>query len=227
MVTIAYIHNDFDTKFGVPRQSGLVPKLHSTIVFEPPYRNPESLRGIEGFSHIWLLWHFSNVHTDHFSPTVRPPRLGGNKRMGVFATRSPFRPNGIGLSSVRLTNVELVSPLGPILHVEGADLMNNTPILDIKPYLAYTDGHPDAKCGFTDIVATKDLLQVNIPEEMTDIFTHDQLEALREILANDPRPQYHDNHTHIYIMVYAGYEVRFLVNGKTLSVIDISKHGKV
>ncbi len=219
MVTIARIHNDLDTKFGVPRQSGLVASLHSTIVFEPPYRNAEAIRGLEGFSHIWLLWDFHQAHTEGWSPTVRPPRLGGNKRMGVFATRSPFRPNNIGLSSVRLLDIELSPILGPVLHVEGADLMNDTPILDIKPYLPYTDSHPDATGGFTESMPPPPLLQVNIPQKVERLFTAEQLKALRDILAQDPRPQYQDDPMRTYIILYAGQELRFQVKGSILSLL--------
>ncbi len=219
MVTIAHIHNDLDTKFGVPRQSGIVPEIRSTIVFEPPYRSPEALRGLEGFSHIWLLWLFHEAAAHPWRPTVRPPRLGGNKRMGVFATRSPFRPNNIGLSSVRLTGVELNTPQGPLLHVEGADLMNGTPILDIKPYLPYTDCHPNATAGFTDAVPFRPSLQVSFPQELRRRFTPEQTEALLAILAGDPRPQYQDDPMRIYTMEYAGQEVKFSVKGTVLSVI--------
>ncbi len=219
MVTIAHIHNDLDTKFGVPRQSGIVPEIRSTIVFEPPYRSPEALRGLEGFSHIWLLWLFHEAAGHPWHPTVRPPRLGGNKRMGVFATRSPFRPNNIGLSSVRLAGVELDTPQGPLLHVQGADLMNGTPILDIKPYLPYTDCHPLATAGFTDSVPFRPSLQVVFPQELRQRFTPVQAEALLAILAGDPRPQYQDDPTRVYTMEYAGQEVRFSVEGTVLSVI--------
>jgi len=219
VVTIARIHNDLGTKFGVPRQSGLNNHLQSTIVFEPEFRNPEALRGLEGFSHIWLLWDFSEAHQEKWTPTVRPPRLGGNKRMGVFATRSPFRPNNIGLSSVRLTAIELTSAHGPVLHVEGADLMDGTPILDIKPYLPFTDCHPEATAGFTEQTQSLRPLTVNIPEIVAKDFTHSQLEALKEILASDPRPHYQNDPTRIYIMVYAGKEIHFQVSGTLLSVI--------
>ncbi len=219
MTPIARIHNDMDTKFGVPRQSGLVPSLRSTIVFEPPFRNAEAVRGLEGFSHIWLLWDFHEAHTEGWSPTVRPPRLGGNKRMGVFATRSPFRPNSIGLSSVRLLAVEQSPTLGPVLHVEGADLMNGTPILDIKPYLPYTDSHPEATGGFTDEVAPPPLLQVSIPDEVKALFTAEQVEALHDILSHDPRPQYHDSPSRAYNIIYGGHELRFRVEGDKLSVL--------
>ncbi len=220
MVTIAHIHNDLDTKFGVPRQSGLVASLRSTIVFEPPFRNAEALRGLDGFSHVWLLWDFHEAHTEGgWSPTVRPPRLGGNKRMGVFATRSPFRPNSIGLSSVRLLRIEHSPTLGPVLHIEGADLMNGTPILDIKPYLAYTDSHPDATGGFTDEVPPPPLLQVNIPDEVKALFSAGQLQALHDILAHDPRPQYHDSPSRAYNIIYAGYELRFHVDGDKLTLL--------
>ena len=163
MHVIARIHTDFPEKFGVPRQSGLVDELRAQIVFEPPYRNPDAVRGLEGFSHIWLIWQFDRALRDTWSPTVRPPRLGGNRRMGVFATRSPFRPNAIGLSSVRLERVEAETPRGPVLHVRGADLVDGTPIFDIKPYLPYADSHPDARGGFTDPI-TRKLLRVSAPE---------------------------------------------------------------
>lgn len=169
MHVIARIHTDFPEKFGVPRQSGLVDELRAQIVFEPPYRNPDAVRGLEGFSHIWLIWQFDRALRDTWSPTVRPPRLGGNRRMGVFATRSPFRPNAIGLSSVRLERVEAETPRGPVLHVRGADLVDGTPIFDIKPYLPYADSHPDARGGFTDPI-TRKLLRVSAPEELREKF---------------------------------------------------------
>lgn len=219
MTPIAHIRNDLTTKFGAPRQSGLIPQLEATIVFEPAYRNAEALRGLEGFSHIWLLWDFSETHQTVWSPTVRPPRLGGNKRMGVFATRSPFRPNPIGLSSVRLTGIEFSTPEGPVLHIEGADLMNGTPILDIKPYLPYTDCHPEATAGFAAEAAQQPLLKVVIPPVLEALFSPRQMEALREILASDPRPHYQNDPTRIYNMVYAEREIHFRVDGQVLSVI--------
>lgn len=219
MIPIAHIHNDLATKFGAPRQSGLIPQLEATIVFEPAFRNAEALRGLEGFSHIWLLWDFSEAHLTEWLPTVRPPRLGGNKRMGVFATRSPFRPNPIGLSSVRLTGIEHSTLEGPVLHIEGADLMNGTPILDIKPYLPFTDCHPEATAGFAMEAAKQPALEVVIPPAVETLFTPRQAEALREMLASDPRPHYQNDSSRIYNMVYAGHEVRFRVDGQVLSVI--------
>ena len=219
MVTIAHIHNDLGSKFGVPRQSGLIERLHSTIVFEPEYRYQEALRGLEGFSHIWLIWDFSLAHQTGWSPTVRPPRLGGNKRMGVFATRSPFRPNNIGLSSVRLTRIELSTPQGPVLHVEGADLMDGTPILDIKPYLPFTDSHPEATGGFTDETMAERPLNVEIPPTLAQRFSPAQLLTLKYLLAGDPRPRYQEDSARIYTLVYAGQEVKFRVSNGLLSVI--------
>ena len=217
---IARMHSDFPTKFGIPRQSGLVNELESTIVFEPEYRNPDALRGIEAFSHIWLLWEFSEAVRDEWSPTVRPPRLGGNKRMGVFATRSPFRPNAVGLSGVRLESVELHTDRGPILHVSGADLMDGTPIYDIKPYLAFADSHPEATGGFTD--QTKEYaLEVEIPDTILQRVNKDKREALKAVLAHDPRPSYQNDPERVYGMEFAGYEVKFRVAEGVLSVIDI------
>lgn len=219
MKVIGHIENDLRTKFGVPRQSGLVETLESLIVFEPEYRQTDALRGLEGFSHIWLIWDFSEAHRDEWSPTVRPPRLGGNKRMGVFATRSPFRPNPIGLSSVRITRIELTTPRGPIIHVAGADLMNGTPILDIKPYLPFTDSHPEATGGFTDETHRQAPLQVNIPIELEQRLSPRQIDTLREILASDPRPHYHHDSTRIYGLEYAGYDIKFTINENTITVI--------
>ncbi len=217
---IARIHTDFPTKFGIPRQSGLIHDLKAEIVFEPEYRNPDALRGIEAFSHIWLLWEFSEAVRDEWSPTVRPPRLGGNKRMGVFATRSPFRPNAVGLSSVRLEAVELHTNRGPILHVSGADLMDGTPIYDIKPYLAFADSHPEATGGFTD--QTKEYaLEVEIPDTILQRVNKDKREALKAVLAHDPRPSYQNDPERVYGMEFAGYEVKFRVAEGVLSVIDI------
>lgn len=219
MKPIAHIENDLHTKFGVPRQSGLVEDLESRIVFEPEYRQPEALRGLEGFSHIWLLWDFSEAHRPTWSPTVRPPRLGGNRRMGVFATRSPFRPNPIGLSSVRIKRIELHTPQGPIIHVAGADLMDGTPILDIKPYLPFTDCHPDATGGFTDETRLQPPLQVEIPTELAHQLTPRQVDALREILANDPRPHYQDDPDREYGMEYAGMDIKFKVNNNRVEIL--------
>ena len=219
MKPIAHIENYLHTKFGVPRQSGLVEDLESRIVFEPEYRQPEALRGLEGFSHIWLLWDFSEAHRPTWSPTVRPPRLGGNRRMGVFATRSPFRPNPIGLSSVRIKRIELHTPQGPVIHVAGADLMDGTPILDIKPYLPFTDCHPDATGGFTDETRLQEPLQVEIPTELGHQLTPQQAEALREILANDPRPHYQDDPDREYGMEYAGRDIKFKVNNNRVEIL--------
>ncbi len=217
---IARIHTDFPTKFGIPRQSGLIHDLKAEIVFEPEYRNPDALRGIEEFSHIWLLWEFSEAVRDEWSPTVRPPRLGGNKRMGVFATRSPFRPNAVGLSSVRLESVELHTDRGPILHVSGADLMDGTPIYDIKPYLAFADSHPEATGGFAD--RTKEYaLEVEISGEIIQKVNPNKREALKAVLAHDPRPSYQNDPERVYGMEFAGYEVKFRVAEGVLSVIDI------
>lgn len=218
MTPIAHIRNGFDGKFGIPRQSGLVEGLDAVIVFCPEYRNAEALRGLEEFSHIWLLWDFSMSHRakGEWSPTVRPPRLGGNRRMGVWATRSPFRPNSIGLSSVRITSIELDTPEGPIIHVEGADLMNGTPILDIKPYLPFTDAHPDASAGWTER-AENTLLEVEISQQvrLSYPFTSRQWLALEGILAGDPRPHYHDDGERTYSFEYLGHTVRFRVKDGT------------
>ena len=220
MKTIARIHTDFPTKFGIPRQSGIVASLRGTVVFEPEYRNAEAVRGLEEFSHIWLLWEFSEAVRDGWSPTVRPPRLGGNVRKGVFATRSPFRPNPIGLSSVRLEKVEIDPQLGPVLHVSGADLMDGTPIYDIKPYIAYTDSHPDAVSGFAPTPADS-LLEVVFPEELLLQVAENQRKSLIEVLAHDPRPQYHDDPERVYGMAFGGMEVRFKVEARTLVVVEL------
>ncbi|MGM9522655.1 MAG: tRNA (N6-threonylcarbamoyladenosine(37)-N6)-methyltransferase TrmO [Oscillospiraceae bacterium] len=219
---IARIRNDFPTKFGVPRQSGLVKGLRARIVFEPEYRSAEALRGIEGFTHIWLLWGFSENRRDSWSPTVRPPRLGGNKRMGVFATRSPFRPNPVGLSSVELIGTEQSPKDGTTLLVSGADLMDGTPIYDIKPYLAYTDSHPDASGGFTDGLLTRGL-KVAFPEDKLSVVPEDKREALVEILRGDPRPSYQDDPERVYGLEFAGYDVHFRVSGEELEVIGVEK----
>lgn len=216
MKIIARIHTPFDTKFGIPRQSGVAAEVKGEIVFEPEYREPEAVRGLEGFSHIWLIWCFSESVTDKWSPTVRPPRLGGNVRMGVFATRSPFRPNPIGLSSVELEKIEFTSDRGPVLHVRGADLMDGTPIFDIKPYVAYADSHPDALSGFLG-AATFKKLRVTLPDGVSEPLP----EGLIDVLSNDPRPRYHDDPERIYGMQYAGHEVKFRVSGDELTVLSI------
>ena len=220
MKTIARIHTDFPTKFGIPRQSGIIASLQATIVFEPDYRNPDAVRGLEEFSHIWLLWQFSEAVRDDWSPTVRPPRLGGNVRKGVFATRSPFRPNPIGLSSVKLEKVEIDPKLGPVLHVSGADLMDGTPIYDIKPYIAYTDSHPDAISGFASTPAEY-LLEVDIPDDLLEKVPRNQRESLFDVLAHDPRPQYQDDPERLYGMAFGAMEVKFKVEGCHLVVVQI------
>ena len=220
MKAIAHIHTEFPTKFGIPRQSGIIETLRGTIVFEPEYRNPEAIRGLEGFSHLWLIWEFSEAKRDSWSPTVRPPRLGGNIRMGVFATRSPFRPNPIGLSSVKLEKIEMDPKLGPVLHVTGADLMDGTPIYDIKPYLVYTDSHPDAVSGFAEKPADS-LLEVDFPSDLLEKVAPEQRESLAAVLAHDPRPQYQDDPDRVYGMTFGPYEVRFRVVETTLRVIDV------
>lgn len=221
MKVIAHILTDFPTKFGIPRQSGIIPSLQGRIVFEPEYRNAEAVRGLEDFSYIWLLWEFSQAVRDTWSPTVRPPRLGGNVRKGVFATRSPFRPNPIGLSSVRLEHIEFDAKLGPVLYVTGADLMDGTPIFDIKPYIAYTDSHPDAVSGFASTPAEY-LLEVDFAEELLQKVPENQRESLIEVLAHDPRPQYHADPERVYGMEFGGMEVKFKVNHDLLTVLEIS-----
>ncbi len=222
MQVIAHINTEFPTKFGIPRQSGIIESLKGSIVFEPEYRNPDAIRGLEDFSHLWLIWEFSEAKREGWSPTVRPPRLGGNTRKGVFATRSPFRPNPIGLSSVKLEKIEMDPKLGPILHVSGADLMDGTPIYDIKPYIAYTDSHPDAVSGFANKPAEY-LLDVEVAKELIDIVPEKQRESLIAVLAHDPRPQYQDDPERIYGMSFDQYEVRFKVKDLNLTVIDIKK----
>ena len=217
---IAYIRNDFPEKFGIPRQSGLVEELEALIVFVPEYRRPEALKGLEEYSHIWLLWEFSEAERGEWSPTVRPPRLGGNTRMGVFATRSPFRPNPIGLSSVRLERVEEHPEYGKVLRVRGADLMDGTPILDIKPYLPQVDSHPEARGGFAGRFEHYGL-QVEIPEALMDRVPEQKRKALRGILANDPRPAYQKDPERVYGMSFAGMTIRFRVCGDLLTVCEI------
>lgn len=220
MQVIARMRSDFSSKFGVPRQSGLVNSLRSTIVFEPEFRNADALRGIEGFSHLWLVWVFDRAVREQWSPTVRPPRLGGNTRMGVFATRSPFRPNPIGLSCVKLESVEQTAD-GPVLHILGADLVDGTAILDIKPYIPYADCHVDAIGGFAAAPAGA-VLDVVIPDDLLEQIPADRREALRGVLAQDPRPHYQDDPHRIYGFGFAGMEVRFRVDGDTLTVVEIA-----
>ena len=222
MRPIARIHSDFSTKFGVPRQSGLVDALESTVVFEPEYRNMDALRGLVDFSHLWLVWVFDKAVRRDWSPTVRPPRLGGNRRMGVFATRSPFRPNPIALSSVKLAGIEQTAEQGPVLHIQGADLMDGTPILDIKPYIPYADAHPEALGGFAAVPAGE-TLEVLIPPDMLEKIPPERREALRGVLAQDPRPHYQDDPERIYGFGFAGMEVRFSVEGSRLTVREISE----
>ncbi len=219
---IARIHTDFPTKFGIPRQSGLINALKAVIVFEPEYSNPYALRGLEGFSHIWLIWGFSENIRNKWAPMVKPPRLGGNKRKGVFATRSPFRPNPIGLSSVKLEGIELFTGRGPLLYVSGADLMDNTPIYDIKPYLPYTDSHPDALGGFADPL-TDYTLKVDFPERWLCMIPEDRREAIAGVLACDPRPSYQKDPDRIYGVEFAGFDVRFTVKEKLLTVYEVVK----
>lgn len=216
---IAHIRTDFSAKFGIPRQSGLAEDLTARIVFEPEYRNPEALRGIEGFSHLWLLWQFSEAVRESWSPTVRPPRLGGNRRMGVFATRSPFRPNAIGLSSVRLIGTEETDE-GPVLVVGGADLMDGTPIYDIKPYLPYTDAHPDATAGFTDTTPYR-RLEVHIAPHLMEKLPEEKRKGLLAVLREDPRPHYIDDPDRVFGFSFADFEVRFRVKGEDLTVLSV------
>lgn len=219
---IARMHSDFATKFGIPRQSGLVEELRSTIVFEPEYRNADALRGIEGFSHLWIIWQFSEAVRTEWSPTVRPPRLGGNTRMGVFATRSPFRPNNLGLSCVRLLGVEETAEHGTVLHVGGADLMDGTPIFDIKPYIPYADCQPDAVGGFTD-TAGDFLLYVVFPEDLKSRLPAEKRQAAVQVLSHDPRPSYQRKPGRIYGLTFAGYDIRFTVEEDTLTVVGVEK----
>ncbi len=221
MKIIARIYNDLPEKFGIPRQSGLVSEVLGRIVFEKEYRNPDALRGLEDFSHIWLIWQFSETVREDWSPTVRPPRLGGNARVGVFATRSPFRPNPIGLSSVRLERIDHDAPDGPVLIVSGADLMNGTPIYDIKPYLPYADSHPDASGGFADGYADY-RISVDCPREFLEVMPEDKRAGLLGILSQDPRPSYHGDPERIYGLSYAGYNIKFKVGDK-LTVISVDK----
>jgi len=221
MEAVAHIHTDFPEKFGIPRQSGLVDSLQGEIVFTPKYRNADALRGIGGFSHLWLVWVFSQSAGRDWSPTVRPPRLGGNARMGVFATRSPFRPNPIGLSCVRLEAAEQTADRGTVLRVAGADLLDGTPILDIKPYLRYADCRPDALGGWTG-GGRDGTLEVRCPEELLSVLPAGRREALLGVLANDPRPRYQTDPGRVYGLRFAGCDVRFTVEGGVLTVAGIA-----
>lgn len=220
MQIIARIRTPFPEKFGVPRQSGLVEDVRADIVFEPAYRNMDAVRGIEGFSHIWLIWQFDRAVRENWSPTVRPPRLGGNERMGVFATRSPFRPNAIGLSSVKLEGISSDPQFGPVLHVTGADLVDGTPIFDIKPYLAYCDSHPDAVGGWTDHVSGA-ALRVDFPAELLERVEEKDRSGLTGVLQSDPRPRYQDDPARVYGLAYGGVNVKFRVEDDTLTVTEV------
>lgn len=219
---IAHIKTDFSSKFGIPRQSGLVDELEAKIIFEPQYRIPEAFRGLEGYSHVWLLWQFSECADKEWSPTVRPPRLGGNKRMGVFASRSPFRPNSIGLSCVKLISIDETEENGIVLTVSGADLLDGTPIIDVKPYLPYVDSHPEASGGFALQEKEGSLDVVFVAELLSDI-PADKQEALKAVLKQDPRPQYQNDPERIYGLEFAGYDVRFKVNENLLTVVEVEK----
>ena len=221
---VAVYRGDFPEKFGLPRQAGVVKELEGLVVFEPEFRNPDALRGLEGFSHIWLIWQFSESLQTEFSPTVRPPRLGGNTRMGVFATRSPFRPNGLGLSCVELAGIEEREGLGTVLRVRGADLKDGTPVFDVKPYVPYADAHPEALAGFApDPGAT---LTVDFPPEKLAQIPAGKREGLLGVLANDPRPRYQKDPERVYTLSFAGYEVSFAVRESTLSVTDVRPSGE-
>ncbi len=217
---IAHIKSDFSSKFGIPRQSGLIDELEATIIFEPEYRNPDAIRGLEEYSHIWLLWQFSECADKEWTPTVRPPRLGGNRRMGVFATRSPFRPNSIGLSSVRLIGIEKTDKYGFVLHVSGADLLDGTPIYDIKPYLPYVDSHPEASNGFA-LNEKEGRLKVEFSGEMLEIIPEEKHSAVIAVLAQDPRPAYQNEPERVYGIEFAGFDIRFTVDGENLTVVEV------
>ncbi len=217
---IARMKSDFATKFGIPRQSGLVSELRSTIIFEPEYRNTDALRGLEGFSHLWIIWQFSEAVRAGWSPTVRPPRLGGNTRLGVFATRSPFRPNNLGLSCVKLLGVEKTAEYGTVIHVAGADLMDGTPIFDIKPYIPYADCQKDATGGFTD-TAGEFLLEVDFPAALLNKLPEEKREAALAVLSHDPRPSYQRSPERIYGLTFAGFDIRFSVEENKLTVCEV------
>lgn len=217
---IAYFRSPFTTKFGVPKQSGLVENLMGTIEFVPQYRNADALRGMEDFDYLWLIWEFSANRHAATSPVVRPPLLGGNRKVGVFASRSPFRPNSLGLSSVRISEIEIDTTRGPLIHVLGADLMDGTPIYDIKPYVVYADSHPEARSGFVDKNAIR-WLEVVVPDAVAARYSSDELAALRKVLSLDPRPHYQDNPEKVYGMMYAGKDVKFRVEGDVLTVVEV------
>ncbi len=220
MHVIARMKSDFPSKFGIPRQSGLVDSLRSTIIFEPEYRNCDALRGLEDFSHLWIIWHFSETAKENWTPTVRPPRLGGNARMGVFATRSPFRPNPLGLSCVRIDKIQHTEQYGTVIHVSGADLMDGTPIFDIKPYIPYCDSHSNAAGGFTDFVGDF-ILNVYFPESLLQKIPQEKRQAILDILSHDPRPSYQKDSHRIYGLSFSGFNIRFTVEDNTLSVCDV------
>lgn len=217
---IARLYNDFQTKFGLPRQSGIVDEIEAVIVFEPPYRDPAAVRGLAEYSHIWLLWHFSAVAEDHWCATVRPPRLGGNQRVGVFASRSPFRPNGLGLSSVKLCKIVMDEKRGPLLYVAGADLMDRTPIFDIKPYLPAFDSHPEAQGGFAAEIGDY-RLKVAFPSSLLALIPEEKRKALLAVLAEDPRPAYQEDPHRVYGLPFAGYDIRFCVEEQRLTVVEV------
>lgn len=217
---IAYFRSPFATKFGVPKQSGLVENLMGTIEFVPQHRNVDALRGMEEFDYLWLIWEFSANRHAATSPVVRPPLLGGNRKVGVFASRSPFRPNRLGLSSVRISEIEIDATRGPLIHVLGADLMDGTPIYDIKPYVVYADSHPEARSGFVDKNAIR-WLEVVVPDAVAAHYSSDELAALRKVLSLDPRPHYQDNPEKVYGMMYAGKDVKFRVEGDVLTVVEV------
>lgn len=222
MKIIADIKSDFSSKFGIPRQSGLVNELQSTIIFRPEYRNPDAIRGLEGFSHLWVIWQFSETVRDGWSPTVRPPRLGGNTRLGVFATRSPFRPNEIGLSCVKIEGIEQTEAYGTVIHICGADMMDGTPVFDIKPYIPYADCRPDATGGFTDN-ADSFLLEVDFPDHLIGLIPESKRSALLGVLSHDPRPSYQSDPTRVYGLCFSGYNIRFNVSGNHLTVVNVDK----
>ena len=220
---VAYIRTEFPEKFGIPRQSGLAERLSGKIIFEKEFRIPEAFRGLSDFSHLWLIWEFSANRHNEWQPTVRPPRLGGNAHMGVFATRSPYRPNPLGLSCVELESIDFDDPEGPVLYVRGADLMDGTPIYDIKPYIRYADSHPDAVCGYVDELSESKLRVKMSPELVAKVDDDDVLAAMVEMLSLDPRPSYHNDPHREYGLTFAGYNVRFVVSEGVMEVVDIQR----